>query len=89
VLIAMWIAHLALFRDATLMSWFGVIVVVSNVVSSLFNTHLFDFTQGWLYVFSVGIIGGAVLRQRNDINVGVQHYVAPAEVDHTARGSAT
>lgn len=89
VLIAMWIAHLALFRDATSMSWFGVIVVVSNVVSSLFNTHLFDFTQGWLYVFRVGIIGGAVLRQRNDINVGVQHYVAPAEIDHTARGSAT
>src|SRR5262249_14427385 len=56
VLIAMWIAHLALFRDATSMSWFGVIVVVSNVVSSLFNTHLFDFTQGWLSVFRVGII---------------------------------
>jgi hypothetical protein len=32
-------------------------------VSSFFNSHLFDFTQGWLYVFSVGAIGGAVLRQ--------------------------
>jgi hypothetical protein len=25
---------------------------------------LFDFSQGWLYVFGVGIAGGAVLRKR-------------------------
>jgi O-antigen ligase len=60
-LIAMWIAHLALFRGAALMSWFGMMVVVENIVSSLFNSHLFDFTQGWLYVFGVGVIGGSVL----------------------------
>ena len=60
-LIAMWIAHLALFRGGALMSWFGMMVVVENVVSSLFNSHLFDFTQGWLYVFGVGVIGGSVL----------------------------
>jgi O-antigen ligase len=28
----------------------------------LFNSHLFDFSQGWLYVFGVGIMGGMVLR---------------------------
>jgi len=39
---------------------------VQNVVSSLFNSHLFDFTSGWLYVFGVGVIGGMVLRQRDD-----------------------
>jgi O-antigen ligase len=61
VLIAMWIAHLALFRGGSLMSWFGMMIVAQNIVSSLFNSHLFDFTQGWLYVFGVGIIGGSVL----------------------------
>ena len=61
-LIAMWLAHLALFRDGTLLAWFGLLVVTYNIVSSLFNSHLFDFTQGWLYVFGVGITGGMVLR---------------------------
>jgi O-antigen ligase len=32
-------------------------------VSSLFNSHLFDFSQGWLYVTGVGLIGGMVLRR--------------------------
>jgi O-antigen ligase len=34
------------------------------VVSSLFNSHLFDFTQGWIYVFGVGVAGGMILRRR-------------------------
>ena len=34
------------------------IIVVQNIVSSLFNSHLFDFSQGWLYVFGVGAAGG-------------------------------
>ena len=33
-----------------------------NVVSSLFNSHLFDFGEGWLYVFGVGLTGGMMLR---------------------------
>jgi O-antigen ligase len=61
-LIAMWLAHFALFRAGTLAAWFGLLVVSYNVVSSLFNSHLFDFSQGWLYVFGVGITGGMVLR---------------------------
>jgi len=60
-LIAMWIAHLALFRDGTLMAWLGLMLVSANMVSSLFNSHLFDFSQGWLYVFGVGVLGGTVL----------------------------
>ena len=36
--------------------------MTENIVSSLFNSHLFDFGQGWLYVFGVGVIGGVVLR---------------------------
>ena len=61
-LLAMWLAHLALFRDGTLAAWFGLLVVTYNIVSSLFNSHLFDFSQGWLYVFGVGLTGGMVLR---------------------------
>src|SRR5262249_59234221 len=61
-LVAMWLAHLALFRDGTLIAWFGLLVVTYNVVSSLFNWHLFDFGEGWLYVFGVGLTGGMVLR---------------------------
>jgi O-antigen ligase len=60
-LIAMWIAHLALFRDGTLVAWLGLVLVTYNVVSSLFNSHLFDFGQGWLYVLGVGLTGGVVL----------------------------
>jgi hypothetical protein len=63
VLIAMWVAHLALFRGSTLAAWLGLVVVIYNVVSCLFNSHLFDFSQGWLYVFGVGVTGGMVLRQ--------------------------
>jgi hypothetical protein len=64
LLYAMWIAHLALFREAGLPAWIGMVVVVQNFVSSLFNSHLFDFTQGWIYVVGVGVAGGTVLRQR-------------------------
>jgi len=66
VLIAMWIAHLLLFTGGSgLVAWIGMIVVVQNIVSSLFNSHLFDFTAGWLYVFGVGVVGGMVLRQKD------------------------
>jgi len=61
VLIALWTAHLALFCERTLIAWLGLVVVVQNVVGSLFNSYLFDFSQGWLYVFGVGAIGGTVL----------------------------
>ena len=63
VLLAMWAAHFYLFRASGLYAWIGTVVVVENVVSSLFNSHLFDFASGWLYVFGVGVFGGMVLRQ--------------------------
>jgi O-antigen ligase len=63
LLYAMWIAHLVLFRGAGLPAWIGTVIVVQNFVSSLFNSHLFDFTQGWIYVLGVGVAGGTVLRQ--------------------------
>jgi hypothetical protein len=39
-------------------------VVLQNVVSSLFNSHLFDFHEGWMYVIGVGVAGGMVLRAK-------------------------
>jgi O-antigen ligase len=65
VLVAMWLAHFMLFFSGSLTAWAGMVVVVQNVVSSLFNSHLFDFSEGWLYVFGVGVIGGMILRERD------------------------
>ncbi len=64
VLWAMWIAHFLLFRGSGLAEWIGLLIVVQNIVGSLFNSHLFDFGQGWVYVFGVGVAGGIVLRNR-------------------------
>jgi O-antigen ligase len=62
---ALWLSHFLLFRgEAGLVAWIGEMVVVQNIVSSLFNSHLFDFTQGWIYVFGVGVAGGMILRRR-------------------------
>jgi O-antigen ligase len=58
VLIAMWAAHWQLFFGAGTVGWIGLVVVTQNFVSSLFNSHLFDFTQALIYVFGVGIAGG-------------------------------
>jgi len=63
LLLAMWIAHYFLFCTAGWVAWAGTVVVVENIVSSLAHSHLFDFMHGWLYVFSVGVVGGMVLRR--------------------------
>jgi O-antigen ligase len=60
ILWAMWISHLMLFRGNSLIAWIGLVIVVQNVVGSLFNSHLFDFLQGWTYVVGVGVAGGTV-----------------------------
>jgi O-antigen ligase len=63
VLFALWLTHFLLFvGQPGLMAWIGLMVVVQNIVSSLFNSHLFDFSQGWTYVLGVGVAGGAMLR---------------------------
>ena len=72
VLWAMWIAHLLLFRGGGLVNWIGLVVVVQNIVGSLFNSHLFDFTQGWVYVVGVGVAGGMALRRRSEPGVAVR-----------------
>jgi O-antigen ligase len=64
ILYAMWWFHLMLFRGEGLAAWIGLLVVVQNIFSSLFNSHLFDFHEGWMYVLGVGIAGGMTLRTR-------------------------
>jgi O-antigen ligase len=65
VLYAMWLLHLLLFRGEGVASWIGLLVVVQNIFTSLFNSHLFDFHEGWMYVLGVGVAGGMVLKERH------------------------
>jgi O-antigen ligase len=61
VLFAMWMTHLLMFHGPRLAAWVGLVVVTQNVIGSLVNSHLFDFTHGWSYVVGVGVAGGIVL----------------------------
>ncbi len=62
ILYAIWLLHLRLFRGDGLANWIGLLVVVQNIFTSLFNSHLFDFHEGWMYVIGVGVAGGMVIR---------------------------
>ncbi|GMO98391.1 O-antigen ligase family protein [Bradyrhizobium sp. TM239] len=64
ILYALWFVHLSLFRGEGLACWIGLLVVVQNMLTSLLNTHLFDFTPGWIYVLGVGVAGGMALAKR-------------------------
>jgi len=64
VLYAMWLAHLLMFRGDGFATWIGLLVVVQNVSTSLFNSHLFDFHEGWMYVLGVGTAGGMALKTK-------------------------
>jgi O-antigen ligase len=64
VLYAMWWLHMLLFRGEGLVTWIGLLVVVQNIFTSLFNSHLFDFVEGWMYVLGVGVAGGMTLSAR-------------------------
>ena len=66
VLYATWWLHLLMFRGEGLAAWIGLMVVVQNIFTSLFNSHLFDFHEGWMYVLGVGVAGGMVLGARRD-----------------------
>ncbi|MDE2604130.1 MAG: O-antigen ligase family protein [Bradyrhizobium sp.] len=68
VLYAMWYFHLALFLGRSLVAWIGLVVIVQNFASSLVNSHLFDFHEGWIYVLGVGVAGGMIAARRNEPN---------------------
>jgi O-antigen ligase len=68
-LFALWLSHLLLFcRSAGVAAWAGLIIVTQNVVGSLFNSHLFDFAQGWGYVLGVGVAAGMVLKNETAVS---------------------
>jgi hypothetical protein len=69
---AMWIAHIAFFSGRSAFAWLGLVVVTENILSSTVHSHLFDFNNGWLYVFGVGVLGGATLRERDAVAKTVQ-----------------
>lgn len=75
VLYAMWYRHYRLFRAGGFVGWIGMIVVIQNVISSLLNSHLFDFNEGWIYVLGVGVAGG-VQRVSSELN-GRRNIVGP------------
>lgn len=64
LLYALWIAHLRLFTGNGVAAWIGLVVVVQNITSSLLNSHLADFHEGWIYVLGVGVAGGLVLKAK-------------------------
>ena len=64
ILYAMWLLHLLLFRGDGLVASIGLLVVLQNIFSSLFNSHLFDFHEGWMYVLGVGVAGGMTLKAK-------------------------
>ena len=58
VLWAMWIAHFARFWTTGFVAWVGLVLAIQNIVGSLFNSFVFDFTEGWLYVLGMGVTAG-------------------------------
>jgi O-antigen ligase len=65
ILYAIWFWHLRLFRGEGLVNWIGLLVVVQNVFTPLSNSPIFDFREGWMYVFGVGVAGGMVLKAKS------------------------
>jgi hypothetical protein len=62
VLLFLWYQHYRHFRGSGVVAWIGTLVVVQNVFSSTLNSHIFDFTEGWMYVLGVGVAAGAMLK---------------------------
>lgn len=55
---AMWGCHFLLFTEFRWMSWLGTLIVSQSIFDSLFNSHLSDYVEGWIYVMGVGICAG-------------------------------
>jgi O-antigen ligase len=61
---AMWIVHFMMFTEMRWISWLGIIVVSQNIFDSLFNSHISDYVEGWIYVMGVGIAAGMISKSR-------------------------
>jgi O-antigen ligase len=77
VLYALWSVHLRMFLKDGLVAELGLLLVVQNVTGSLFNSHLSDFTEGWLYVLGVGVAGGVLAKQLALGKVGSRATAVP------------
>lgn len=55
LLVAMWLAHAIALAGSSLAARIGLAIVIQNIAGGFFNSHLADFTQGWMYVMGVGI----------------------------------
>src|SRR6185312_8978699 len=66
LLYAMWVVHLWLFRRKDWLCWVALVTVIQNVIASLTNSYLFDFTAAWTYIFLVGVLGGPLLNRGFD-----------------------
>jgi O-antigen ligase len=72
LLYAMWIAHFLMFTEMRWISWLGLIVVSQNIFDSLFNSHLSDYVEGWIYVMGVGVAAGMISKTRKPPPVAEQ-----------------
>ncbi len=60
--------------DGALVCGIGLALVAQNVISSLFNSSLLDFTHGWTYVWGVGVLGGMARRAQGSMaDTGTPH----------------
>jgi O-antigen ligase len=81
ILYAMWLFHLLLFGGDSQVAWIGFLVVVQNFATSLFNSHLFDFNEGWIYVLGVGIAGGMVTAIKTEPMISSARAKEPLPVE--------
>ena len=76
----MWISHLMLFLGTRVvdMDWVG--DCDDNIVGSLFNSFIFDFTEGWLYVIGFGVVGGHGLKAAAPVHGPSGHVRRPLDL---------
>ncbi|AMA58983.1 O-antigen ligase family protein [Bradyrhizobium sp. CCGE-LA001] len=63
VLYGLWASHLRMFLGSGYISDLGLMIVTQNFVGSIFNSHLSDFTEGWMYVLGVAALAGLIARR--------------------------
>jgi len=63
-LIGMWVAHGYLVVGSGWLSWIGIVLLTQNLLGCMLNSHLFDFAEGWIYVWGIGVVGGTLAKSR-------------------------
>ncbi len=68
-LFSMWIIHFLLFCGSGWPAFMGTIIVAQNFFASLFNSHISDYVEGWIYVIGVGVAAGTLTRIRSEVRL--------------------